>query len=157
MTFVPHSKIPKKTKRKIVINKSLKTVRMNFPTNLKYSASHEWIRIEPNNEAYIGISEYGVSQMGDILSIAVNPPNANSFYEKDSDMIGSIESAKAVSEIYMPVSGVILAINSKLANDINLLNEDMYGAGWIAKIKLSNPAELKDLMDATRYAVFIRE
>jgi len=125
---------------------------MNIPENLKYTKDHEWLKIE-GEEALIGITDYAQSELGDIIfsefvSIGTALDAVASF--------GTIEAVKAVSEVYMPVSGKLIEVNTKLADKPELINEDPYGAGWMIRIKLSNVAEIEQLMDAAAYAQFIQ-
>lgn len=121
---------------------------MNFPENLKYTESHEWLRIE-GDEAYVGITEFAASHLGDIVFIEIETEGE----ELDKgESFGSIEAVKTVSDSYMPVAGEVIEVNEAILDDPALVNKDCYGDGWLIKIKLSNPADAEALMDAAAYA-----
>ena len=120
---------------------------MNFPENLRYTSEHEWIRVE-GNEAYVGITDYAQSELGEIVFVDV--PTLNETVGQ-GEVFGSIEAVKTVSDLNMPVSGEVLEINDALDAQPELVNNDPYGAGWIIKISVQDPAELENLMDAAAY------
>jgi glycine cleavage system H protein len=120
---------------------------MTTPTNLKYSKSHEWIRIEPDGTATIGITFHAQEQLGDI--VFVQQPDIGRIVKQDEEC-GVIESVKAAADIYSPLSGEVIAINADLDAAPEKVNEDAYGA-WLFKLKLSDPAELTGLLDAAAY------
>ena len=120
---------------------------MEIKENLKYSADHEWVRME-GEEAYIGISDYAQHELGDIVFVDVT--TVGETMDKDEEF-GSIEAVKTVSPVLMPVSGEIVEFNEALEADPALINNDPYGEGWIIKVKMSNPAEADALMDAADY------
>jgi glycine cleavage system H protein len=124
---------------------------MNFPSELKYTEEHEWIRIE-GDEAYIGITDFAQSELGDIVYVEVETVGDT---VKAGDIFGTIEAVKTTSDLFMPVSGKVLEVNSKITSDGDdspeLVNSDPYGDGWIVKIKITDPAQLADLMDADTY------
>ncbi len=120
---------------------------MNIPENLKYSKDHEWIKVE-GDEAVIGITDFAQSELGDIVFVDVD--TIDETLEKD-EVFGSIEAVKTVSDLLMPVGGTILEMNEALDDDAGIINKDPYGEGWIVKIKISDSAELDDLMDAEAY------
>jgi len=120
---------------------------MTTPTNLKYSKSHEWIRIEPDGTATIGITFHAQEQLGDI--VFVQQPDMGRVVKQDEEC-GVIESVKAAADIYSPLSGEVIAINADLDAAPEKVNEDAYGA-WLFKLKLSDPAELAGLLDAAAY------
>jgi glycine cleavage system H protein len=124
---------------------------MEFPAELKFSKDHEWIRIE-GDTAYVGISEYAQGELGDIVFVEINTKGET--FDKDA-VFGTVEAVKTVSDLFMPVSGEILEVNPELENAPEQINQDPYGNGWMVKIKLSNPAELDDLMDAAAYAAHV--
>ncbi|HNQ59345.1 MAG TPA: glycine cleavage system protein GcvH [Bacteroidales bacterium] len=124
---------------------------MNILDNLKYTRDHEWIKVE-GNSAWIGISDYAQSQMGDIVYVEVETEGE---ILNKGESLGSIEAVKTVEDIYMPVSGEIVEFNEKLIEKPDLLNKDPYGEGWIVKITLINPSELDDLLDSQSYKEFI--
>lgn len=120
---------------------------MEIKENLKYSADHEWLRIE-GEDAFIGISDYAQHELGDIVFVDVT--TVGETMDKDEEF-GSIEAVKTVSPVLMPVSGEIVEFNEALEADPALINNDPYGEGWIIKVKMSNPAEADELMDAAAY------
>lgn len=121
---------------------------MNFPDDLLYHAEHLWVRRHDNGEVTIGISDFAQDQLGKV--VYVDLPMTDDELEAGSEM-GAIESAKSVSDLIAPVSGVAVEANAALEDDPSPLNEDPYGAGWLARIKLSDAAELDALMDAAAY------
>lgn len=126
---------------------------MNFPTNVKYTDEHEWIR--PEGEiAFVGITDYAQDQLGDIVFVDVTTEGET--LEK-GEVFGSIEVVKTVSDLFLPVGGEVLEINPELEEQPELVNKDPYGEGWIIKIKMSDPAELESLMDAEAYKQIINE
>ena len=124
---------------------------MEFPSNLKYTKEHEWIRVE-GNTAYIGITDFAQSELGDLVYIEVE--TVGDTVDKD-EVFGTVEAVKTTSDLFMPVSGKILEFNPELdeneGDNPTLVNEDPYGKGWIVKVELSNPAEIDELMDAEAY------
>jgi glycine cleavage system H protein len=124
---------------------------MNIPANLKFTKDHEWIRIE-GDEAYIGITEFACSELGDIVFVEVETVSETLPRETT---FGSIEAVKTVSDLFLPVSAEILLFNDALENAPELINKDPYGEGWIIKIKVSDAAELDELLDAQAYAELI--
>lgn len=124
---------------------------MIIPENLRYTRDHEWIKVE-GDTAFIGISDYAQSQLGDIVFVEVE--TVGETLEK-GESLGTIEAVKTVEDVYMPVNAEILEFNEKLKDSPDLLNKDPYGEGWIAKLKLSNPAEVNDLMDANAYKAYV--
>jgi glycine cleavage system H protein len=120
---------------------------MNFPAELKYTSDHEWIRVE-GNEAYIGITEFAQGELGDIVYIDINTVGQE--VTKES-VFGTVEAVKTVSDLFMPVDGTILEVNSQLDSQPELVNTDPYGDGWMVKISLKNLAEIDNLLDADAY------
>lgn len=123
----------------------------NIPANLKYSKDHEWIRVE-GDEAYVGITDFAQSQLGDIVFVDVTTEGETL---AQNDVFGTIEAVKTVSDAFMPVGGEVLEFNGELENAPETVNKDPYGAGWMIKIRLSNPAELDNLLSADEYAAHI--
>ena len=121
---------------------------MKFPTELKYSKDHEWLRVE-GDVAYIGITEFAQGELGDIVFVDVDIDTGDSL-EKE-EVFGSIEAVKTVSDLFMPVSGEILSFNDKLDGNPELINSDPYGDGWIIKILVSDFSELDVLLNAESY------
>ncbi len=126
---------------------------MNIPSDLKYTKSHEWIRVE-GNAGTAGITDFAQQELGDI--VFVEAPAQGAALTAGSAM-GSVESVKAVSEINAPASGTVSAVNADLADHPELLNADPYGKGWILRITLANAGELPGLMDASAYAAYVAE
>lgn len=124
---------------------------MNILENLKYTRDHEWIKAE-GEIAFIGISDYAQSQLGDIVFVEVE--TVGETLEK-GESLGTIEAVKTVEDVYLPVSAEILEFNEKLKDSPDLLNKDPYGEGWIAKVKLTNPNEINELMDANAYKSYL--
>jgi len=125
---------------------------MNIPENLKYSQDHEWIRTE-EDVAYVGITDYAQSNLGDIVFIEVETVGE----ELDKgEAFGNVEAVKAVEELYLPVAGEVLEFNEELEGSPDLVNKDPYGKGWMIKIKMSNPADLDDLMGAKAYSEIVK-
>ena len=124
---------------------------MNIPANLKYSNDHEWIRVE-GNQAFIGITDFAQSQLGDIVFVDV-PTVGESLAQ--NEVFGSIEAVKTVSDAFIPVAGEVIEFNEALENDPALVNKDPYGEGWIVKINITDAAELDSLLSADDYAKLI--
>lgn len=126
---------------------------MNFPTNVKYTNEHEWIRVE-GEEAYVGITDYAQDQLGDIVFVDVTTEGET--LEK-GEVFGTIEVVKTVSDLFLPVGGEILEVNPELEEHPEMVNQFPYGEGWIVKIKPTDLSELDDLMDAEAYKQIINE
>ena len=124
---------------------------MNVPAELKYTKEHEWVRVE-GEEAYVGITDYAQSQLGDIVFVEVETEGDNL---EAGDTFGSIEAVKTVSDLYMPVSGEVLEFNSELEDQPDLVNKDPYGKGWIIKVKIEDEAQLDGLLSADAYKASI--
>ena len=120
---------------------------LNFPENLSYAEDHEWV-LKQGDTVKIGISDYAQDQLGDIVFVEL--PEVGESFSK-GDEFGTVESVKAVSEIYLPVSGEIIMVNDALADNPGLVNESPYADGWIVKVKTSNPAEYEGLLDKAAY------
>ena len=126
---------------------------MEFPEDLKYSKEHEWVLVE-GNVATVGITDFAQDQLGDIVFVEL--PGVGDKVSKE-DAFGVVESVKAVSDIYAPVSGKVLEVNDDLPENPEMINEDAYGDGWIIKIEMSDPEELQDLMTAAEYEEHVAE
>ncbi len=124
---------------------------MNVPAELKYTKEHEWIRVE-GEEAYVGITDYAQSQLGDIVFVEVETEGDNL---EAGDTFGTIEAVKTVSDLYIPVAGEVLEFNSALEDQPDLVNKDPYGEGWIIKIKIENEEQLDGLLSADAYKAII--
>jgi len=126
---------------------------MNIPENLKFSRDHEWIRVE-GSEAFVGISEFAQGELGDIVFVEIETEGEE--LGKD-EVFGTVEAVKTVSDLLMPVSGTVLEVNPKLADEPELVNKDPYGEGWMIKMSVANADELNDLLDAEAYKGLISE
>lgn len=120
----------------------------NIPSELKYVASHEWIRVEGDGIVTIGVTDHAQDLLGDVVFVELPDVGAEL---ASGDEAGVVESVKAASDVYAPLSGEIVAINEELEDSPELVNSDPYGDGWFFKIKLSDTAELNDLLDAEGY------
>ena len=120
---------------------------MNFPDNLLYAESHEWIRVE-GDHAFVGISEFAQSELGDIVYVEVETVDENLSKE---EAFGSIEAVKTVTDVLMPVDGEVIEFNEQLKDTPDLINKDPYGDGWLIKIKITDKAQLNDLLKAADY------
>ena len=120
---------------------------MNFPSDVKYTKDHEWIRVE-GEVAYVGITDYAQSELGEIVYVDITTEGETVAKE---EVFGTIEAVKTVSDLFMPVSGEVLEVNPELEDAPQLVNEDAYGKGWIIKVAVSDPSELDDLLDAAAY------
>lgn len=124
------------------------------PENLKYAETHEWVRVK-GDEATIGISDYAQDELGDVVYLDLPWDDAGKRELHAGDHFGDIESVKATSELFAPVSGQLVRVNEALRDQAELVNSEPYGNGWMLVIKLSNPAELDKLMDAAAYSKFL--
>jgi len=121
---------------------------MEFPSELKYTKDHEWVRIEDGNIAVIGITEFAQGELGDIVFIEVETLDDELEAE---EVFGTIEAVKTVSDLFMPVDGTIIAFNELLNDEPEKVNEGPYGAGWIVKIELNDVSQLDGLLDSETY------
>lgn len=126
---------------------------MEFPKELRYSEEHEWVRVE-GNKAYIGITEFAQSELGDIVFVEL--PEVGSTIKQD-EPFGSVESVKTVSELYAPVTGKVLEVNPDLEGSPELVNSSPYEKAWMVVVELSDASELDKLMDADKYASMVQE
>jgi len=126
---------------------------MSFPTELKYTKDHEWIRAE-GNEAYIGITEFAQRELGDIVYIDISLAGEE---VQQEEVFGTVEAVKTVSDLFMPVTGIIIETNPLLDSQPELVNTDPYGDGWMVKISLNNAADLDGLLSAEDYMALIGE
>ena len=120
---------------------------MSFPKDLKYTKDHEWLRVD-GNEAYVGITHFAQSELGDIVFIDVDSEGES--LEKE-EVFGSVEAVKTVSDLFMPINGEVLEFNENLEDNPELINSDPYGDGWIIKISISDITELDDLLTSESY------
>jgi len=126
---------------------------LNHPANLKYSKSDEWVRVE-GDQAVIGISDYAQDQLGDIVYIEL-PWDASQSVSHEAKF-GDIESVKATSELLSPISGEVVKVNEKLKDQPELINDNPYEDGWMIVVKMSNPAEVDNLMSAEQYQAYLQ-
>lgn len=124
-----------------------------IPESLKYSKEHEWVRIE-GNKAYIGITDFAQEELGDIVFVELPEKG---IHVQANTVFGTVESVKTVSDLFAPVSGKILSINSELEDSPERVNEKPYDSGWMIEIEMDNPSELANLLDANEYSQFIEE
>lgn len=118
------------------------------PKTLKYAKTHEWLDIA-GDIGTIGITDFAVKELTDLVYVGL--PNVGKIFSV-GEVFGEIESVKAVSDLYAPVSGEVLEVNSNIPNDLDALSQDAFGRGWLIKLRLNNPAEAASLMDAAAYA-----
>lgn len=120
---------------------------MNAPSELKYTKEHEWLRIE-GNEAYVGITDYAQSELGEIVFVEVETVGESL---EQGTTFGTVEAVKTVSDLYIPVSGEILEFNTELEDSPELVNDDPYGKGWMVKISIADASQLDALLSADAY------
>jgi glycine cleavage system H protein len=120
---------------------------MNFPAELKYTKDHEWLRLE-GDIATVGITEFAQGELGDIVYVEVETIGKEL---QAGEIFGTVEAVKTVSDLYLPVKGTVLELNAALAGTPEAINNDPYGAGWMIKMKVSDPADVAALMDAAAY------
>ena len=122
----------------------------DFPSDLLYTEEHEYLKATGDEGVYaVGITSYAQGELGDVVFVEL--PAAGATFGK-SDVFGTIEAVKAVSDLYCPASGEVLEVNGDLDDEPSLVNDDPYGKGWMVKLKVSDPSELEGLMDADAYA-----
>ncbi|MGD8922729.1 MAG: glycine cleavage system protein GcvH [Candidatus Zixiibacteriota bacterium] len=126
---------------------------MDVPAELKYTKEHEWVKLD-GNTAIIGITDYAQGELGDIVFVELPEIGTE---VKQLDSFGTIEAVKAVSDMYSPVSGKVIGINSAVEEDPMVINRDPYGEGWMLKVEISNPSELDQLLDADGYQKLLAE
>jgi glycine cleavage system H protein len=124
---------------------------MNVPAELKYTSDHEWIRVE-GDSATIGITDYAQGELGDVVFVEL--PDIGDAFDKE-DAIATIEAVKTVADVLLPMGGTVEAVNEKLDDASEIINQDAYGEGWILKIKMSDPTELDSCMTAAEYIASI--
>lgn len=126
---------------------------MKVPEELLYSKEHEWIKLE-EGESVVGITDYAQDQLGDVVFVEL--PEVGDQFELD-DSLASLESVKAVSEVYSPLSGEIVAVNERLTEAPELINEDPYGSGWIVRLRMNDLGQVDDLLSAADYTDYVEE
>lgn len=124
---------------------------MSIPENLKYTKDHEWISID-GDTATVGITEFAQGELGDIVYVEIETEGEELAQE---EIFGSVEAVKTVSDLFMPISGEVIAINEELESNPELVNADPYGKGWMVKIKISDTSELDALLDAGSYSSLV--
>lgn len=125
---------------------------METPQNLRYTEDHEWLRDEGDGTATLGITDFAQSELGDIVFIEFEP--TGDALEKEA-VFGTVEAVKTVSELYMPVAGTLTEVNRALEDEPELVNDDPYGEGWMARIEVSDPGELDALLPADEYEAMV--
>ena len=120
---------------------------MSFPNDLKYTKDHEWLRID-GDEAFVGITHFAQSELGDIVFIDVDTEGES--LEKE-EVFGSVEAVKTVSDLFMPINGEVLEFNTNLEDNPELINSDPYGEGWIIRVSVSHADELEELLSSDDY------
>ena len=124
----------------------------NVPEDLHYSKDHEWVRVD-GDQAIIGITDYAQNSLGDVVYVEL--PKAGEEFAAN-EPFGSVESVKAVSEVFTPIAGTVVTINEALADDPENVNSDPYGQGWMVRLKMSNPGEVDSLLTAAEYEDFTK-
>lgn len=124
---------------------------MNIPQDLKYTQDHEWVRIE-GDEATVGITDFAQNELGDIVYVEVE--TVGETLDREA-VFGTVEAVKTVSDLFLPLTGEIIAFNESLEDTPELVNEDPYGEGWVVKIKLSEPSEIAGLLSGEGYQAVI--
>ena len=124
---------------------------MNIPSDLKYTKDHEWVKIQ-GDQAVIGITDFAQTELGDIVYVEIETLNESLEVE---EVFGTVEAVKTVSDLFMPLEGTIIEVNSDLETTPELVNESPYGEGWMIKIKFENPSAIENLLDAEAYQELI--
>jgi glycine cleavage system H protein len=124
---------------------------MNIPADLKYTKDHEWLRVE-GDEAVVGITDFAQGELGDIVFVDIGTEGQSLDREA---VFGTVEAVKTVSDLFMPVSGTIVAVNPDLASDPASVNNDPYGKGWMVRVRLSDKGQMADLLDAAAYGSLV--
>jgi glycine cleavage system H protein len=123
-----------------------------YPSEYLYSREHEWVRVQ-DDVCVLGITEFAQQELGEVVFVEL--PEAGQVFDAN-DELGTIESVKAVAEVYTPVAGEVLEVNDAVVDDPELLNEDPHGEGWLVKIRFSSAADLKSLMNAEAYEEYVK-
>jgi glycine cleavage system H protein len=126
---------------------------MNIPNDLRYSKTDEWVRVE-GDIATIGVTDYAQSELGDIVYLEL--PEPGRVLQAD-EMFGTVESVKAVADLYAPIAGEVVETNEALTQRAEPVNEDPYGEGWLIKVRIEDPSDLDNLLTAEQYAAYIEE
>jgi len=120
---------------------------MNFPSELKYTKDHEWVRLD-GEHAVIGITEFAQQELGDIVFVDITTVDEE---VPQNEIFGTIEAVKTVSDLFMPVDGTVLSVNEQLDANPELVNKDPYGEGWMVRVKLKNQSDIEELLTADQY------
>jgi glycine cleavage system H protein len=126
---------------------------MQVPETLRYSEEHEWVKVS-DGVAMIGITDHAQEELGDIVFVELPVKDAT---VTKGGTLGVVESVKAVSDVYAPVSGTVVEANDRLVDNPEIVNTDPYGDGWMAQVRLSDPSEVEQLMTAAQYAAFVAQ
>jgi glycine cleavage system H protein len=121
---------------------------MNFPSELKYTKDHEWVKLIDDKTALIGITDYAQRELGDIVFVDINTVGKTLNAE---EVFGTVEAVKTVSDLFLPAEGKIIEVNSALSNNPELVNTDPYGEGWMVKIEVTDAADINELLNAEAY------
>jgi glycine cleavage system H protein len=124
---------------------------MNVPANLKYTKDHEWLRLE-GETGYVGITDFAQGELGDIVFVEIETVGETL---KKEEVFGTIEAVKTVSDMFMPVGGEILEMNTAIEETPDVVNKDPYGKGWMVKIKITNPSEVNSLLTPEKYSALL--
>lgn len=124
---------------------------MNIPAELKYTNDHEWVKVN-GDEAIVGITDFAQSELGDIVFVDIQTEGETL---KKGETFGTIEAVKTVADAFMPVSGEVIEVNGELEGAPETVNNDPYGKGWMVKIKISDPAEISELLSAEQYKALV--
>ena len=124
------------------------------PTDRKYSREHEWIKLEEGSTGLVGITHHAQDQLGDVVYLDLPSPGTRL---QQNAKLGEIESVKAVSDIFAPVSGEVVEVNQNVMDQPEVVNEDPYGKGWLLRVNAENPAEMDNLLTAEQYQAFLAE
>jgi glycine cleavage system H protein len=128
---------------------------MEFPDNVQYTKEHEWVRIEEDGSVVVGITDYAQEQLGDIVFVELPEPSDDSVIKDEPFAV--VESVKAVSDVYAPLSGRVTEVNDELPNSPEIINQDPYGDGWLVRMELDSKEELEELMGAAEYEEMVAE
>jgi len=128
---------------------------MEFPDNLHYTKEHEWVRVEEDGSVTVGITDYAQEQLGDIVYVEL--PEASDDPVQKDEPLAVVESVKAVSDVYAPLTGRVSEVNDELPNSPEVINQDPYGDGWMVRMQLDNKDEIEELLSAAEYEELVNE
>ena len=128
---------------------------MEFPDNLHYTKEHEWVRVEEDGSITVGITDYAQEQLGDIVYVEL--PEASDDPVQKDEPFAVVESVKAVSDVYAPLTGRVSEVNDELPNSPEVINQDPYGDGWMVRMQLDNKDEINELLSAAEYEELVNE